>query len=43
MIELATKRDLQAAFDRMTLRMTARFGVMLAAGLAMLAVILKLT
>ena len=37
MAELVTKRDLEAALDRLTLRMTVRFGVMLAAGLGTLA------
>ena len=42
MAELVTKIDLAAAFDRLTLRMTVRFGVMLAAGLGALAAVLKL-
>jgi hypothetical protein len=37
MAELVTKMDLEAALDRLTLRMTVRFGVMLAAGLGTLA------
>jgi hypothetical protein len=40
--ELVTKIDLEAALDRLTLRMTVRFGVMLVAGLGALAAILKL-
>jgi len=50
MAELVTKLDLEAALDRLTLRMTVRFGVMLtaglgtlAAGLGILAAVLKLT
>lgn len=42
MAELVTKVDLEAALDRLTLRMTVRFGVMLVAGLDALAAILKL-
>jgi hypothetical protein len=42
MAELVTKLDLEAALDRVTLRMTVRFGVMLVAGLSALAAILKL-
>lgn len=42
MTELVTKLDLEAALDRVTLRMTVRFGVMLVAGLTVLAAILKL-
>jgi hypothetical protein len=40
--ELVTKLDLEAALDRVTLRMTVRFGVMLVAGLCALVAILKL-
>ncbi len=40
--EMVTKLDLEAALDRLTLRMTIRFGVMLVAGLGALAAILKL-
>jgi hypothetical protein len=40
--ELVTKLDLEAALDRVALRMTLRFGVMLVAGLGALAAILKL-
>jgi hypothetical protein len=43
MAELATKADLEAALDRVTLRMTVRFGVMLVAGFGMLAALLKLS
>jgi len=42
MTQLLTKYDLEAALDRLTLRMTVRFGVMLVAGLGVLAAILKL-
>jgi hypothetical protein len=42
MTEPVTKLDLEAALDRVTLRMTVRFGVMLVAGLGALAAILKL-
>ena len=38
----ATKADLQAAMDTLSLRLTLRLGVMLAAGLATLAAIIKL-
>jgi len=39
---ILTKADLEAALDRVTLRITVRFGVMLAASLGMLAAVLKL-
>jgi hypothetical protein len=42
MSELVTKIDLEAALDRVTLRMTVRFGVMLVAGIGVLAALLKL-
>jgi hypothetical protein len=42
MAELVTKIDLEAALDRVTLRMTVRFGVMLAAGIGVLAALQKL-
>ena len=42
MTELVTKADLEAALDRVTLRMTVRFGVMLVASLGALAAVLKL-
>jgi hypothetical protein len=42
MAELVTKIDLEAALDRLTLRMTVRFGVMLVAGLGTLGAVLKL-
>jgi hypothetical protein len=42
MAELVAKHDLEAALDRITLRMTVRFGVMPVAGLGALAAILKL-
>lgn len=42
MAELVTKMDLEAALDRLMLRMTVRLGVMLAAGLSMLAAVLLL-
>jgi hypothetical protein len=38
----ATKADLQTAMDNLSLRLTLRLGVMLAAGLATLAAIIKL-
>lgn len=40
--ELVTRSDLQAAMDTLSLRLTLRLGVMLAAGLATLAAIIKL-
>jgi hypothetical protein len=40
--DLVTKADLQAALDTLSLRLTLRLGVMLAAGLATLAAIIKL-
>ena len=40
--ELVTRADLQAAMDTLSLRLTLRLGVMLAAGLATLAAIIKL-
>ena len=40
--DLVTKADLQAALDTLSLRLTLRLGVMLAAGLAALAAIIKL-
>jgi hypothetical protein len=43
MTELVTKIDLEAALDRITLRMTVRFGVMLVTSLGVLAALLKLT
>jgi hypothetical protein len=42
MAELVTKLDLEAALDRLALRMALRFGVVLVAGLGALAAILKL-
>ena len=42
MTDLVTKADLEAALDRVTLRMTVRFGVMLVASLGALAAVLKL-
>jgi hypothetical protein len=42
MAELVTKLDLEAALDRVTLRMTVRFGIMLVAGLGALGALLKL-
>ena len=42
MAELVTKIDLEAALDRLALRMTVRFGVMMVAGLGALAALLKL-
>jgi hypothetical protein len=43
MAELVTKTDLEAALDRVTLRMTVRFGVMLVTGIGALAALLKLS
>jgi hypothetical protein len=40
--ELVTKLDLEAALDRLSLRITLRVGVMLAAGIGALAAIVKL-
>jgi hypothetical protein len=40
---ILTKTDLEAALDRLILRLTVRFGVMLAASLGMLAAVLKLS
>jgi hypothetical protein len=40
--DLVTKADLQTAMDTLSLRLTLRLGVMLAAGLATLAAIIKL-
>jgi hypothetical protein len=42
MAELVTKADLQLALDNLALRLTVRTGVMLAAGLSILGVVLKL-
>lgn len=42
MTELVTKLDLEAALDRLTLRMSVRFGVMPVAGLGALTAVLKL-
>ena len=36
-----TRRDLEGAIERLTLRLTIRMGVMLAAGLTLLAAVLK--
>jgi hypothetical protein len=43
MAELVAKIDLEAALDRVTLRMTVRFGVMLVASIGALAALLKLS
>ena len=40
---ILTKKDLEEALDRFALRMSIRFGVMLAASLAMLAAVLNFT
>jgi hypothetical protein len=40
--ELVTRADLKTAMDTLSLRLTLRLGVMLAAGLATLAAIIKL-
>lgn len=42
MLELVTKTDLQQALDTVTLRLTVRMGVMLAAGLTLVTAIIKL-
>jgi hypothetical protein len=42
MNELVTKEDLRGALETQTLRLTVRMGVMLAAGLTILGVVLKL-
>lgn len=42
MSELVTKTDLAAAMDTLTLRLTARLGTLMAAGIGALAVIIKL-
>ena len=39
---IASRQEVEAALDRLTLRMTVRFGVMLAAGIGALAAVLKL-
>ena len=41
--ELVTKNDLEAALDRLTLRISVRMGVMLAAAIAALAALVKIT
>jgi len=43
MAELVTKTDLNAALETQTLRLTVRLGLMLAAAIALLGAILKLT
>jgi hypothetical protein len=43
MIELVTKSDLNLAMDNLALRLTVRLGAMLAAGIALLGAINKLT
>jgi hypothetical protein len=43
MSELVTKQDLALPIDSATLKLTARLGAMLAAGVAMLGAIVKLT
>ena len=42
MADLVTKTDLQLALDNVTLRLTVRLGVMLAARIAALAALMKL-
>ena len=42
MAELVTKTDLEVALDRLTLRITVRFGVMLVTGIGALAALMKL-
>lgn len=41
--ELVTKTDMEAALDRLTLRISVRMGVMLAAAVAALAALVRLT
>jgi hypothetical protein len=41
--EIVTKQDLQLALDNLALRLTIRLGTMLAAGIALLGAIYKLT
>jgi hypothetical protein len=41
--EIVTKQDLQLALDNLALRLTIRLGTMLAAGIALLGAINKLT
>lgn len=43
MIELVTKNDLTLALDNLALRLTVRLGAMLAAGIALLGAINRLT
>jgi len=43
MNEVVTKQDLTLALDTQTLRLTVRLGAMLAAGIALLGVLIKLT
>lgn len=43
MIELVTKADLVAALETQTLRLTVRLGVMLAAAVALLSAVIKLS
>lgn len=43
MIELVTKADLAAALETQTLRLTVRLGVMLAAAVALLSAVIKLS
>jgi hypothetical protein len=43
MSELVTKQDLALAIDNATLKLTVRLGAMLAAGIAVLGAIVKLT
>jgi hypothetical protein len=42
MAELVTRTDLEAALDRLSLRLTARLGGMIAIAVAVLAAIVKL-
>ena len=43
MSELVTKQDLTLALDNVTLRLTVRLGALLAAGIAVSGVVIKLT
>jgi hypothetical protein len=42
MVELVTKADLNEALERWSLRLSVRLGIMLAAGIAALAAIVRL-
>ncbi|MBV9862315.1 MAG: hypothetical protein JO267_09230 [Alphaproteobacteria bacterium] len=42
MLELVTRSELEAALDRLSLRLTLRLGALIGAGIAILAAIIKL-